>query len=57
MLGQDRGVKCLLALVLLIVLIGVIPGNFMDSAFKFGTDTVDYRWFCNNSEINYTIGG
>lgn len=57
MLGQDRGVKCLAAVVLLVVLIGVIPGNITASAFKFGTDTVDYRWFCNNNEINYTIGG
>lgn len=45
-----------MAVVLLVVLIGVIPGSFTGFAFKFGADTVDYRWFCNNSEINYTIG-
>lgn len=56
MFGQDRGVRCLAAVVLLVIMIGVIPGNFAESAFKFGTDMVDYRWFCNNSEINYTIG-
>lgn len=56
MLGRDRGVRCLLAVVLLVALIAVIPGNITASAFKFGTDMTDYRWFCNNSEINYTIG-
>lgn len=56
MLGRDRGVRCLLAVVLFVALIGVIPGNITASAFKFGTDMTDYRWFCNNSEINYTIG-
>lgn len=56
MLARDNGVKCLLAVVALVVLIWLIPGNIMNSAFKFGVDTVDYIWFCNNNTINYTIG-
>ncbi len=61
-LYKDKNIVLLLAVFVLAALIMVLPEKVTGSAFKIGTDTTEYIWFCQNnrdrdgSYIDYTKG-
>ena len=59
-LWKEGSAKLLAAMIALVLVITVLPGDFIGAVMKMGNDTSDYIWYCRNEvqwkESEYRFG-
>lgn len=59
-LWKEGSAKLLAAVIALVLIITVLPGDFIGAVMKMGNDTSDYIWYCRNEvqwkESDYRLG-